>query len=439
VALDSGIAVHGVNGSNINVGAVLTDDSGAPVSGATLAFSLGTSGITATTDTHGHATASMQLTAAGDDPLTVSFAGDANRAGATSPTLTITVDKQPTNLALSRAAAGSYIATLTGATGQPLAGQTVTLVSAATSGAVLAATPASTNGDGVAQFAAGAVPSATATLTAYFGDANTPVPGGTSDQRSVAFAASRSLSLRPGLIGLTDSTAGTSRFGARVNFTVSVGTRSASSTAPTGSVRLTVDGTLVSTIALTAPGGTPVVNPSVATTALLPGSHTISASYSGDGNFLPATQSVTHVVTCDTTYTGVVKGNLNLTGSGKAVCLLNAKVAGSVKVGTGVAVAMVGSSTGPLGVLAVGSGQIMVCGSRVEGAMAIQNASSLVVVGDPGHSQCAPNTILAGVVLDNDTHGVEVIGNTTLLVVARNIGGPGPYPGDVTTISGNHR
>jgi hypothetical protein len=80
----------------------------------------------------------------------------------------------------------------------------------------------------------------------------------------------------------------------------------------------------------------------------------------------------------------------------------------------------------------------MVCGTRTGGALTVQGATALVVIGDAGHSRCAPNTIAGTLVLQNDLHGVVAIGNTASNVITKNIDGPGPYPGDVTTVSGNH-
>jgi hypothetical protein len=325
--------------------------------------------------------------------------------------------------------------TLTDGAGRPLAGQTVTLVSAAGDGTILAATPGFTSGDGSTVFAATAAPATTATLTAYFGEAATPVPGGFSDQRTDAFAASRSLPLRPGISELTDSTHGTARFGTKVDFTLSLGSPSGSGTAPTGSVSFTVDGTLVATVPLPAGDGS---DADVATTALLPGTHTISASFAGDANFLPVTRTVSHAVTCDTIYTGAVKRNLNLKTSGQATCLLNARIGGSIRIGAGAVLAVVGSTAADGSLTAQKAGQIMICGSRIGGPAAVLDAGALVVAGDPGHSQCAPNTFGHGLLLRNDSHGVEVIGNTTPFVDARKVSGPGPYPGDGTTIAGNH-
>ena len=70
----------------------------------------------------------------------------------------------------------------------------------------------------------------------------------------------------------------------------------------------------------------------------------------------------------------------------------------------------------------------------------MQSAVGLIVIGDPGHSLCAPNSVSGSITVQYDSYGVEVLYNRTSNVVAQNVSGPGPYPvfGDVTAIFGNH-
>jgi hypothetical protein len=238
--------------------------------------------------------------------------------------------------------------------------------------------------------------------------------------------------MRPAVLRLVDAPAATSNFGVRVNFTLTVAAPSGVTTAPTGSVRFAVDGTSVATVALA--GG----SAAVATTALLPGAHVVTATYSGDRNYPSTAATVNHTVTCTSSYTGSVKGSLSVSGSGKSLCLTNATVGGSVSVSSGAALAVVNTSLPSSSISGQSSGQVMVCGSRTGGSVTVQNAAALVVVGDAGHSRCAPNTLGGSLVLQSDRNGVVAIGNTVPNVVAQNISGPGPYPGDTTTVSGNH-
>jgi hypothetical protein len=81
---------------------------------------------------------------------------------------------------------------------------------------------------------------------------------------------------------------------------------------------------------------------------------------------------------------------------------------------------------------------VEVCGSNfVGGAVTISGAQGLVIVGDPGDAGCAPNTIGGTLLLTNNTHGLEAINNTVGGLIVSGNSGPGPFPGDVTTISGN--
>jgi hypothetical protein len=73
----------------------------------------------------------------------------------------------------------------------------------------------------------------------------------------------------------------------------------------------------------------------------------------------------------------------------------------------------------------------------VGGSVDIVNAQGLVIVGDPGDANCAVNTISGTLLLRTNTHGLEAIGNTVGALVVSGNSGPGPYPGDVTTIAGN--
>lgn len=90
---------------------------------------------------------------------------------------------------------------------------------------------------------------------------------------------------------LLHQSAATSTAGQPVSFSASVLGGNANSAQPTGSVQFTDNG---------APLGAPVPLSSAGTaqtTAVLsPGSHTISAQYSGDGNFLPSEKQVVHTV-----------------------------------------------------------------------------------------------------------------------------------------------
>jgi len=426
IALDPSAPAHVTLGSGVGVGATLTDGSGNPIAGMQLYFSLGAAGATGTTDASGHATATVTPTSAGRATVTALFSATGTYAGATSDPAAVTVDRPATALSLRRNADGSFTARLTDGSGGGLVGQTVTLVSGS-AGATVAAVPAQTALDGTTAFATTAVPPAADTVQAWFGSPQTPVPGGTSDQTSSTYLPSSSSPLRPAALTLTAGPGESSDFGARVTFAVTAGL-AGSGSQPSGSVRFAVDGTVVGSTSLRSDG-----TATIATTALLPGRHTVTVSYGGDAAFLPSAASVTQTVTCAHTVTGTVRGNLSASGS--SYCLVNAQVSGVLTFGKNVKVAIVGSKVGAVALS--GGGQFMMCGSTTL-AVVVDRATGLVVVGDPGHSQCAPNAMVA-LTLTNDLFGVEAINNTVPIVITSKIGGAGPYPGDVTTVSGNHR
>ncbi|HEY5196661.1 MAG TPA: hypothetical protein VIJ51_06505, partial [Solirubrobacteraceae bacterium] len=72
------------------------------------------------------------------------------------------------------------------------------------------------------------------------------------------------------------------------------------------------------------------------------------------------------------------------------------------------------------------------------GSVDIKSQTALVIVGDPGDAACAPNTIGGTLILQNNTGGVEAINNTVRALSVSGNSGPGPFPGDPTTITGNH-
>jgi hypothetical protein len=429
LVLDNGVPAHEPVGASLPVGATLTNGSGAAISGQPVYFSIGSIGAVGVTDSGGHATATMPLNTVGQDTLNALFTGTSTLATATSNAVNFSVDRQATTVTLHRNGDSTYTATLTDSGGNGLASQTVMLVSSHGSSTVGAA-PATTGVSGAATFPASAVAAGADTVQAWFGDPSTPVPGGTSDQTSAIYLPSKSAALHPATLTLTDSTSGSAGFGALTQFTVHASGQSGTSTLPTGSVQFSVDGTVVGTGTLDSAG-----TASIATKALLPGGHTVTVTYSGDGSFVPASAGVTHTVTCGQTVTGAVKGSLVVKGT--SFCVVNANVVGPIIGAKGVPVAIVNSTLTTAAF--VGGGQTMICGTHVKTTLAINHATGLVVVGDAGDALCAPNVIGTALTLTNDVNGVEAIGNTVPVVVTKNVSGAGPYPGDVTTISGNHR
>jgi uncharacterized repeat protein (TIGR01451 family) len=220
-------------------------------------------------------------------------------------------------------------------------------------------------------------------------------------------------------------------FGHVATFTATVSVPSPGAGAPTGPVVFTVDGTPVGTVNLNASE-----QASIATASLSPGSHVIGAAYQGDGNFLGSSTTLNYLVTCTVTITGNHPGPV--IASGDSTCIVNATVGGSVVVPKGTSLAVENSTIAGSISASNAPNAIRICGATVVGgAVNVIGAQGLVIVGDPGDANCAVNNIGGALQLRDNLHGVEAIGNTVGNLIVANNSGPGPFPGDPTTISGN--
>jgi hypothetical protein len=221
----------------------------------------------------------------------------------------------------------------------------------------------------------------------------------------------------------------TSHFGQSVTFTAAVGPKVPLAGAPTatGTVTYTVDGFALP--ATTMSGG----SASLATQELGVGTHTITTAYSGDANYAPSTATLSYTVTATTTITGA-HGSLSVT---VPTLVTGATITGSISVSSGGALDLENSTvTGSVGAGATG---LRICGTSIGGSLSVGSSAGLVVIGDTGDAQCAVNTIGGSIAVQSNTHGVELIGNTYGGAIATSgNSGPGPFPGDATTISGNH-
>lgn len=221
------------------------------------------------------------------------------------------------------------------------------------------------------------------------------------------------------------------QFGSPITFTATVTPTSTSASSPTGTVKFYVDGQ-------TTPVATePLVDDQATftTEALSSGAHNVVATYSGDTKFAASTSTtLTETLGCSNTITGTYSGSLVVTSG--SVCIIGARVNGSVVLDHG-ASADVENATINGSFAASGSDVVRMCSTAIAGNVIVGRASGLTVIGDPGDAVCAANTIGGSLILTNNTGGVEAIDNTAAHVVAANNSGPGPYPGDTTTITGN--
>jgi subtilisin family serine protease len=228
---------------------------------------------------------------------------------------------------------------------------------------------------------------------------------------------------------LTASPPSPSSFGQVVTFTASVAATPPGAGVPTGSVAFAVDGSPVGSASLV--GG----KASIAIGNLSAGTHTITATYGGDGNFSGSSSSeLSYTVGCAVTITGYHPGVLEVTAS---TCVSSGAQVGAVIVKPGGTLDIEGASVGGSIEATDAPGAIRICDSQISGSVDIADASGLVIVGDPAIG-CTANTINGSLLLENDTNGVEAIDNTVHgAVVTTGDSGPGPYPGQGTTITGN--
>ncbi len=204
--------------------------------------------------------------------------------------------------------------------------------------------------------------------------------------------------------------------------------------APGGTVTYTVDGYDVSPVPVSASGTSGSAE--LSTRALGVGTHTISATYSGDANYAPSSAPARdHMVTADTTISGGTHaGPLTVTGT---TSIVDAHITGSVTVMPGATLDLENAVVdGDLS--ASGAGGLRVCATTVGGALSVTGSTGLVVVGDTESARCAVNTIAGGLSLTSNSGGVRAIGNRVGGAVTDTANfGPGPFPGDPTSITAN--
>jgi hypothetical protein len=166
------------------------------------------------------------------------------------------------------------------------------------------------------------------------------------------------------------------------------------------------------------------------TISSLPPGQTITAVYSGDTSFLSSTGSMSPAITFGHTLSGPCTSG-NLTISGGTWLLSGACIGGTLTVAAGTSVAIV-NSTISNNLTATSPGAFSLCGSNVVGNLSVSGASGYVLVGDPGDSGCAANSLRA-VALSSNGAGVELGQNTISgnVSLTGNRGG-GPYPEDAS-------
>jgi hypothetical protein len=295
---------------------------GAGTPTGTVTFLDGVTTLGTATLSGGSATFSTSALAVAGHSITVSYGGDANFAGSTSPALTQTVNKDATSAAVSSA------------TNPSVYGQSVTFTATVSASAPGAGTPT-----GTVTFMDGAATLGTATLSGGSATFSTSALSAAGHSITVSyggdgnFTASTSATLtqtvnQAATTASVASSANPSVFGQSVTFTATVNASAPGAGTPTGTVTFMDGSTTLGTANLS--GGSAAFS----TSALAVAGHSITASYGGDANFTGNTSgALTQTVNQDATTTAVAS-SANPSVSGQSVTFTATVTAGAPGSGT---------------------------------------------------------------------------------------------------------
>jgi hypothetical protein len=261
---------------------------GAGIPSGTVNFTDGSTVIaTVPLDGTGKAATTTSSLSVGSHPITASYAGDGNFLASTSPAGTQVVNKSPTTTAVAVAPGSSVF------------GQTVTLTAnvvassggaGTPSGAVTFIDGATTLGSGTldnngkASLSVNSLSVGTHSIAAkYAGDTNF--------LDSASAAASETVSKSPTVTTLA-AAPNPSVFGQSITLTASVSASGGGAGSPSGTVTFNDGGTALGTATLDNNG-----KATFTTSGLTVGTHTLTATYAGDNNFLSSTASGSGAVT----------------------------------------------------------------------------------------------------------------------------------------------
>jgi hypothetical protein len=275
------------SGSSLQVTATISSTSyGSALPTGTLTLTLdGATVGTASVNSGSPATASASfiVPSAGTHTLVAAYSGDTNYSASTSVGVTITVAKTATTL------------TVTPVTTAPAAGSSLQATAYIYPSATLPTLPSGTvtftlDGVSVGSATVNSGSPATATITFTVPSSGThslqaTYNGDTNYLSSTATAVSLNVSKSTPTVLLTPATQ-TPSAGSTLQITASISPPSSGGTPATGTVNFTLDGTAVGTALVV--GGSPATATITITTPAI-GSHTLQATYSGDGNYYTAT------------------------------------------------------------------------------------------------------------------------------------------------------
>lgn len=229
-------------------------------------------------------------------------------------------------------------------------------------------------------------------------------------------------------------------FGQPVTLTDTVcpsGASTAPAAPPTGTVTIADGSVVLGTPTLSPGGGSNCSEASLTTSNLLPGVHDITATYSGDVNYLPdGVEHLSQTVGCSRTITGRVDGAIHV--GGQSICIINADVRGAV-LGHGGTAIFVGNSSVRGSINLSQPSQVAICGTQTTGSVHVTASTGFIVIGDAGDDNCAANRIGGSVLLRHNRGGLELVGNTIGgAVQVTDNSGAGPFPEDsAPEIEGN--
>ena len=194
-------------------------------------------------------------------------------------------------------------------------------------------------------------------------------------------------------------------FGDGITLTATVSVPLPGAGEPTGTVTFTDGATILGTGTLNDADQATFV-----TAGLQVGTHTITATYGGDGDFLPSTSAQqSQLVRCMTVITGRVNGGLTVSGS---TCVNNATINGGITVRPGAALSLNGSTVHG-GLTSANAKALTVCGTLIDGSSTVSATSGFVLFGDDGDDgfSCAGNDQRGTLGLTSNAGQLQLGGN----------------------------
>ena len=281
-------------GQSVTLTATVSSQSGTNTPTGTVTFYYGSSSLgTAALGSTGTANFSTTTLPAGSDSITAFYGGDANDAGSTSQPVTVTITSAvvPTNTVLATSATAinsgqsvTFTTTVSPQSGSNVPTGTVTFLDGTTGLGT-----AQLNASGVATFTTTTLASGTQSITASYG-------GDSKDNSSVSNAVSVVVT-QTAVATTTMLTASATQItiGQSVAFTAKVVPQSGKGV-PTGSIKFFNGTTSLGRVSLHAGGAA-----TLSTTALAAGTHSITASYFGQGEDSSSVSNAVSVVVTQST------------------------------------------------------------------------------------------------------------------------------------------